>query len=65
MWNVHKSFLIMKDSENRNGTLLTRSYCNWNPEDHGATLVWRDVSVYAKLRQQKTIKRLVNSGKCI
>ncbi|XP_077283935.1 ATP-binding cassette transporter scarlet [Arctopsyche grandis] len=47
--------------QNGHTNLFGRSYSDWNPELHGATLVWREVSVYAKHRQQKTFKRLVNS----
>lgn len=37
-----------------------------NRDSSGATLFWRDLSVYAMDRDQKTInKQLINNGKCV
>jgi ABC-type glutathione transport system ATPase component len=40
-----------------------RSYSKWSPTDQGATLVWRDVCVYATKddKGEKTIKRIINN----
>jgi ABC-type glutathione transport system ATPase component len=40
-----------------------RSYSRWSPTDQGATLVWRDVCVYATKddKNERTIKRLINN----
>lgn len=39
----------------------TRSYNKWSPTEHGATLVWRDVCVYAKQFNSPKIKRIINN----
>lgn len=39
-----------------------RSYSKWSPTEQGATLVWRDVCVYAQQTgHQQNIKRIINN----
>uniref|UniRef100_A0A336L180 CSON003410 protein n=1 Tax=Culicoides sonorensis TaxID=179676 RepID=A0A336L180_CULSO len=39
-----------------------RSYSKWSPTEQGATLVWRDVCVYAKQQgTEQRIKRIINN----
>lgn len=43
-----------------------RSYCKWSPSKQGATLVWRDVCVYATDTNQPQprckLKRIINNS---
>lgn len=42
-----------------------RSYSKWAPSEHGSTLVWRDVCVYAKCPQKGSkagLKRIINNA---
>lgn len=43
-----------------------RSYCKWSPSKQGATLVWRDVCVYAtdtnQPRPRCKLKRIINNS---
>jgi ATP-binding cassette, subfamily G (WHITE), eye pigment precursor transporter len=41
-------------------SISLRSYNKWSPLEHGVTLAWRDVSVYAS-KGPKKIKRLINN----
>lgn len=39
-----------------------RSYSKWSPTEQGATLVWRDVCVYAQQTEKRQkIKRIINN----
>lgn len=39
-----------------------RSYSRWSPTEQGATLVWRDVCVYAQQTDKRQkIKRIINN----
>lgn len=49
--------------------LPMRSYCKWSPTQQGATLVWRDVCVYATDAEQPKghsnrgqLKRIINNS---
>lgn len=39
-----------------------RSYNKWSPTQEGATLVWRDVCVYANSENRTPIKRIINNS---
>lgn len=42
-----------------------RSYNKWAPSEHGSTLVWRDLCVYAKCPQKENksgLKRIINNA---
>ncbi len=41
-------------------SISLRSYNKWSPIEHGVTLAWRDVSIYAS-RGRKKIKRIINN----
>lgn len=43
------------------GSISLRSYNKWSPMEHGVTLAWRDVSIYAT-RGPKKIKRIINNS---
>lgn len=56
--------LIKSDSSESAGSRSLRSYNKWAPDEHGATIVWRDVNVYVmqdKFRSGKSLKRLINN----
>lgn len=42
-------------------SISLRSYNKWSPTDHGLTLAWRDVSIYASTANTK-IKRIINNS---
>lgn len=44
--------------------IKTRDYGKWSPTEQGATLVWRDVCVYAPQSsdQKQPIKRIINNA---
>lgn len=48
-------------STSSNEMSCLRSYNKWCPETHGATLVWRDVCVYAN-QGNKNLKRIINGA---
>jgi len=42
-----------------------RSYNKWSPIEHGATLVWRDVCIYAmknNVSKKNNFKRIINGA---
>lgn len=44
------------------GITKARSYSKWSPTEQGATLVWRDVCVYAQQTEKgQKIKRIINN----
>lgn len=42
-------------------SISLRSYNKWSPTEHGVTLAWRDVSIYAA-KSKKKIKRIINNS---
>lgn len=42
-------------------SISLRSYNKWSPTEHGVTLAWRDVSIYAS-KSTKNIKRIINNS---
>lgn len=42
-------------------SISLRSYNKWSPTEHGVTLAWRDVSIYAS-KGPKKIKRIINNA---
>ena len=42
-------------------SISLRSYNKWSPTEHGVTLAWRDVSIYASKSPRK-IKRIINNS---
>lgn len=42
-------------------SISLRSYNKWSPIEHGITLAWRDVSIYAA-KSTKRIKRIINNA---
>lgn len=42
-------------------SISLRSYNKWSPTEHGVTLAWRDVSIYAA-KSTKKIKRIINNA---
>jgi ABC-type glutathione transport system ATPase component len=42
-------------------SISLRSYNKWSPAEHGVTLAWRDVNVYAT-KGSSRIKRLINNS---
>lgn len=42
-------------------SISLRSYNKWSPTEHGVTLAWRDVSIYAA-KNRKSIKRIINNA---
>lgn len=42
-------------------SISLRSYNKWSPTEHGVTLAWRDVSIYAA-KSMKKIKRIINNS---
>lgn len=42
-------------------SISLRSYNKWSPTEHGITLAWRDVSIYAA-KSTKRIKRIINNA---
>jgi ABC-type glutathione transport system ATPase component len=42
-------------------SISLRSYNKWSPTEHGVTLAWRDVSIYAA-KSAKKIKRIINNS---
>lgn len=42
-------------------SISLRSYNKWSPTEHGVTLAWRDVSIYAA-KSTKRIKRIINNA---
>lgn len=54
--------------KNRNSDIIEmplRGYTKWEPNTHGSTLVWRDVSVYANLDRSVNncrLKRIINNS---
>lgn len=48
------------DSKLFSRSISLRSYNKWSPLEHGVTLAWRDLSVYA-CKGPKKIKRLINT----
>ena len=42
-------------------SISLRSYNKWSPTEHGVTLAWRDVSIYAAKNRNK-IKRIINNS---
>lgn len=42
-------------------SISLRSYNKWSPTEHGVTLAWRDVSIYAAKSTRK-IKRIINNS---
>lgn len=47
--------------KNTSQSISLRSYNKWSPTDHGLTLAWRDVSIYAATTT-KRIKRIINNS---
>lgn len=47
--------------KNLSQSISLRSYNKWSPTDHGLTLAWRDVSIYAATTTRK-IKRIINNS---
>lgn len=43
-------------------SISLRSYNKWSPTEHGATLAWRDVSIYAARNSTRKIKRIINNA---
>lgn len=46
--------------KNLSRSISLRSYNKWSPTEHGVTLAWRDLSIYAAKSTQK-IKRIINN----
>lgn len=42
-------------------SISLRSYNKWSPTEHGVTLAWRDVSIYAA-KSTRRIKRIINNA---
>lgn len=42
-------------------SISLRSYNKWSPTEHGVTLAWRDVSIYAA-KSARRIKRIINNS---
>lgn len=42
-------------------SISLRSYNKWSPTEHGVTLAWRDLSIYAAKSKTK-IKRIINNS---
>lgn len=42
-------------------SISLRSYNKWSPTEHGVTLAWRDVSIYAT-KSSKTVQRIINNS---
>lgn len=78
-WNEafdHLNRIEMEESNNVDHTvqmktivpsasLPVRSYSKWSPTQQGATLVWRDVCVYAtntNLTNSNQLKRIINNS---
>lgn len=49
-----------EDSKLISRSISLRSYNKWSPVEHGVTMAWRDVNVYAS-KGPKKIKRLLNN----
>lgn len=47
--------------KNISRSISLRSYNKWSPTEHGITLAWRDVSIYAA-KSTKRIKRIINNA---
>lgn len=47
--------------KNISRSISLRSYNKWSPTEHGVTLAWRDVSIYAQKNSRK-IKRIINNS---
>lgn len=42
-------------------SISLRSYNKWSPTEHGVTLAWRDVSIYAA-KSTKHVKRIIDNS---
>lgn len=59
--NEDLSRSVSDESSKISRSISLRSYNKWSPTDHGVTLAWRDVSVYATKGSRK-IKRIINNA---
>ena len=66
--NGYSSSRDTSASDNTNCSMRMRSYSRWAPSKQGATLVWRDVCVYAtgdedgRASSGQNLKRIINNS---
>lgn len=47
--------------KNSSTSISLRSYSKWSPREHGVTLAWRDVNIYA-VKNARQVKRIINNS---